>query len=256
MWSDRVLYLGPSFDPEVHKHNVVQVCLGIDGPFRISLGEDGPWQWTRAALIGSNTPHKISSHETKMAFLYLESETDDYQAMLQFSAEAKSGILQSKVDENLLQELVIAQENCSEVVAKELANQILSIFGLSLNERELIDPRIAKVLQKLEQTDHGQCESRELEELACLSASRLQHLFREQMGVPIRRYSLWLRLRRVLGQAIKGQTLMEAAHGAGFSDSAHFSRVFKGMFGIAPSLLFSAENSVTFFLSEMKSVRG
>ena len=249
MWRDRVLYLGPSFDPVVHKHHAVQLCIGIDGPFRIALHEKDSWRSVRAALIGSDVAHQISSQQTAMAFLYLDNEMADYQTLLKISDEAKLGVLKSEVDEHLLITLAQASNSCSALEPKELCQQILSIFGISLNEIEHIDPRISKVLQQLDRTPDGQCDSRELEEIACLSSSRLQHLFREQVGVPIRRYSLWLRLRRVLGRAIEGKTLMDAAHAAGFSDSAHLSRVFKAMFGIAPSLLFSAGSSVKLYLS-------
>ncbi|MBL4799619.1 MAG: helix-turn-helix domain-containing protein [Oleispira sp.] len=252
MWSDRVLYLGPSFDPVVHQHHAVQICIGIDGPFRIALQGKDEWQTVRAALIGPDTPHQISSQETNMVFLYLENETVDFQGLLQFSEDAKTGILKSEVNEGFLTVLAQASAGCSEIEAKSLGNQILSVFDIALNVRARIDSRIVKVLQMLDQTPSGQCESKILEKVACLSSSRLQHLFREQVGVPIRRYSLWLRLRRVMAQAIEGKTLMDAAHDAGFSDSAHFSRVFKGMFGITPSLLFSAGSSVNLYLSPMK----
>lgn len=34
-----------------------------------------------------------------------------------------------------------------------------------------------------------------------------------------------------------GSSLTEAAHAAGFADSAHFSRTFRRMFGVAPASL-------------------
>ena len=73
-----------------------------------------------------------------------------------------------------------------------------------------------------------------------ISPSRLIHLFREQVGVPIRRFTLWSRLRQVVRLAIDGATLTEAAHAAGFSDAAHMSNTFRQMFGFAPSALFTA----------------
>ena len=61
------------------------------------------------------------------------------------------------------------------------------------------------------------------------------HLFSREMGLPIRRYTLWLRLRDVFLSLAEGCSLTEAAHRAGFADSPHMSRTFRGMFGIPPS---------------------
>lgn len=81
-----------------------------------------------------------------------------------------------------------------------------------------------------------------------LSPSRLAHRFREVTGVPLRRYVLWCRLRRAADAAMRGSSLTDAAYLAGFADSAHLTRTFRAMFGIAPSLLFkSGQSNVAFF---------
>lgn len=47
---------------------------------------------------------------------------------------------------------------------------------------------------------------------------------------------------------MRGSSLTEAAHVAGFADSAHLSRTFRSMFGIAPSFMFERSRlSVTFY---------
>jgi AraC-like DNA-binding protein len=73
-----------------------------------------------------------------------------------------------------------------------------------------------------------------LSEAVHLSPSRLVHRFREGTGVPLRRYVLWCRL-RTADAAMRGSSLTEAAHLAGFADSAHLTRTFRAMFGVAPS---------------------
>ena len=75
-----------------------------------------------------------------------------------------------------------------------------------------------------------------------LSEGRLIHLFSEQLGVPLRRYVLWLRVRYMLFCLSMNQNLTDAAHEAGFSDSAHYSRVFREMYGFAPSKLFRSDS--------------
>jgi AraC-like DNA-binding protein len=63
------------------------------------------------------------------------------------------------------------------------------------------------------------------------------HLFKSAAGVPLRRYVLWARIAAVVRAAIAGESLTQAALGAGFSSSAHFSAVFREMFGLSPSQL-------------------
>lgn len=70
-----------------------------------------------------------------------------------------------------------------------------------------------------------------------LSPSRLRHLFVEQTGLPFKTYLLWLRLVRAVQVYSEGKSLTEAAHLAGFSDSAHFSRIFRRTFGLPASTL-------------------
>ena len=68
-----------------------------------------------------------------------------------------------------------------------------------------------------------------------LSPDRFRHLFVQETGVAFRPYVLWLRLESALAAYVGGSSLTEAAHRGGFADSAHFSRTFRRMFGIAPA---------------------
>lgn len=73
--------------------------------------------------------------------------------------------------------------------------------------------------------------------LVGLSPGRTRRLFVQQTGLPLRTYLLWLRPTRALELFAGGASLTEAAHAAGFSDSAHPSRTFHRMFGIAAASL-------------------
>ena len=75
---------------------------------------------------------------------------------------------------------------------------------------------------------------------AGLSPDRFRHLFVEQLGIPLRRYILWRRMRLAAQRLAAGENVTEAAHGGGFSDAAHFARTIKHMFGVNASQLFAA----------------
>lgn len=74
--------------------------------------------------------------------------------------------------------------------------------------------------------------------LHTLSVSRFMHLFSRELGVPFRRYRIWNRLRAAMRVALTGRNLTEAAISAGFTDSAHFARLFRETFGVTPSYVF------------------
>ena len=48
---------------------------------------------------------------------------------------------------------------------------------------------------------------------------------------------LWMRLNVAIQFAMAGQSWTEAAHAAGFADSAHLTRTFRRMFGMNPAAL-------------------
>jgi AraC-like DNA-binding protein len=71
--------------------------------------------------------------------------------------------------------------------------------------------------------------------LVGVSPSMLGRQFTDHVGVPWRQWVLARRLQAAARVVANGATLTTAAHAAGFSDSAHLTRTFRRMFGIAPS---------------------
>jgi AraC-like DNA-binding protein len=70
---------------------------------------------------------------------------------------------------------------------------------------------------------------------ARLSESRLTHLMTETLGAPPRTWRAWLRLQRAIQASVfGGANLTEAAHHAGFADSAHLTRTCKQLTGVRP----------------------
>ena len=89
--------------------------------------------------------------------------------------------------------------------------------------------------------------SRPIKHLAAcvhLSPGRFRHLFRSELGMSVQSYLRWRRLHTALRATSYGLSLTEAAHLAGFADSAHLTRVCRTTFGIPPSLIFKNSHAV------------
>ncbi len=101
------------------------------------------------------------------------------------------------------------------------------------------DERIARVLVWLDELEASErwpeVSIADALPLVHLSESRFRHLFTDEVGSSWRSYLVWRRALVAASLALRGATLTEAAHGAGYADSAHLSRQFKALFGFTPS---------------------
>ncbi|MEV6432366.1 helix-turn-helix transcriptional regulator [Nocardia sp. NPDC051463] len=97
-------------------------------------------------------------------------------------------------------------------------------------------PAVSEVLRLLpHRLSSGPIRLAELAHAVHLSESRLAHVFSAEIGLPFRPYVRWLRLQRAVELLAAGHSLTAVAHGAGFADSAHLTRVCRSMFGAPPS---------------------
>lgn len=117
--------------------------------------------------------------------------------------------------------------------AKALINEIFSsVFG-RWSQAGYVDPCINTLLNRLEHISQEKITLGDVAQAVNLSESRLAHLFKKQTGTPIRRYLLWLKLRRAIKMIIVGSPFTDAAHQSGFADSAHLSQTYRQMFGVS-----------------------
>ena len=246
----RVMYIGPSFDFSRHAHHAVQLCIGINGPFDLILGEEETLVRVRGALIPPDLPHQINASDNSIIMVYLEPESSDYAFTITPDYTLERAVLWHAQENSIALEIDSLLSADNEFSPSTLMALVFKFFALKANYLSLIDLRVKKVLHALNNSESGQCEIKKLEAISCLSRSRLQHLFREQIGIPIRRYSLWLRIRKVILLIQQGHNFTYSALSCGFTDSAHFSRIFKEMFGVPPKMLFSNHAAISIIVTE------
>lgn len=245
LWRDSVLYLGDSFDPQMHRHHAVQCCIALEGELQVSWEGSQGWQPCQAAVIGANVPHRVANPDGPLCLLYLEKASASYRSIIDYHCvkpncdiRREPLLLNGAVTPSLRQALRSAMSmELEPTAANDLKQASMAFFHGQLADPQPLDSRIGQLLAHIHGRPGELFTGEVLAGIANLSESRMQHLFKQQIGIPVRRYLLWARLRQVLELALTENSLTDAAHEAGFADSAHFSRTFKGMFGIAPSLL-------------------
>jgi AraC-like DNA-binding protein len=117
---------------------------------------------------------------------------------------------------------------------------VLSLCAGAPPSRRL-DERVTRVLKAIQASDDLRMSIEDAAAMAFLSPSRFAHLFKQQLGLPFRRYMLWRKLTRAMLAIGKERTIAAAAHASDFADAAHLTRTFYQMFGIPPSVMMRGE---------------
>lgn len=245
LWPYRALYVGHSFDAQAHRHHAAQLALSLDRPLEFSA--DGQ-RWTQhtALFIPPDVLHAVRGGGERVAMLYLDRESSDYQLLLsRWGREAAGAAREIPVEPHVRDGLgLIDLEGADEQAMAGICDRWIG--RTQSGPTIVLDERVAAVLKRIEETPEETIPLRVLARAAHLSPTRLSHLFREKTGIALRSFLLWRRLRLAVEYASRGGTLTEACIAAGFADSAHFTRTFKRTFGVTPSFLFGnrSENDV------------
>lgn len=233
-WPGRFLCMTPSLKTSMHQHHAIQITLSLADPFKIRFSKDVEFKEYRYIIIDSNCPHEFMG-EGQYVFLYFDPESFAG-VLLREKYLSEQTTNEFEIENSIVSKIV----NCcitptQEKTAYQVTNMILPE---QVAERKANEERILKIIEYLNGQLDKDIDIKSLANKVFISESRLMHLFKLEVGIPIRKYILWSRLALAVKNVLEGQNLTEASYTAGFSDSPHFSRTFKEMFGIAPSDIF------------------
>lgn len=236
LWNERGFYLGAASDTCIHAPHAIKVCIAAHGNFRLHSSTDGSWRSYQAAMIAPDYPHRLDGRGAMLGLFYLIPEAVEARRILDGHFDQSiSPIAQSTIDMLLPRLRRHLDQGCSGEEASELFDHLVKELSPSTNSRLALEPRVSLALEYLRSTTDHRVTVTEIAAAVSLSPSRLAHLFRASAGLPIRRYQLWLRLRSAIERMAERGSLTETAHATGFADSAHLSRTFRRMMGLAPS---------------------
>lgn len=248
MWEGKFLYIGNSIKTNIHEHHALQIAISEEKPFMMRIA-DGKWKKFRSLIINSDQPHECVLKNGRVYFLSLDPESIPAKRI---KGKFLSGSNFSSVPQDLLTPYIkrIKKQssrkiNCA-IISKITDNFINALSDSSVSIKQ-VDERISTVIGILKNSLDSKIKLKHLAEKVFLSETRLVHLFKEQTGIPVRKYLLWHRINIAVKEIIAGEKLTGATHTAGFSDSAHFSKTFKRMFGTSPTALLKNSQNIQVF---------
>jgi AraC-like DNA-binding protein len=225
LWQPGLLsYVGPGGSSDRHSHHALQLAISFDEPLELLL--DDRQVRARAVLVASRVPHAFRTDGRRIFYALIEPHSTIGFALTQST---------QVTGRDLADILPIGDAPAAEADALiNYTHRMLDLLAPRPSASPLSEPVINALAYLDAALDHPP-RLAQAARAAHISPSRLTHLFSEQVGIPFRRFVLWLRLRRAAEHVGRTGSLTEAAHAAGFSDLAHFSRVCRATFGVAPT---------------------
>ena len=215
------LYVGRVLPGRPHRHQAAQLAWCPTGAVKL----EGAWGTLEAPghVLRAGVPHYILAMQP-VRMLFVDP------SLLVLTGDASIGVQPD------VKALTASQATALE---SELIAWIEKPSSGAPDHRPLPMPegRWPAVLDWLEQALEAAVRVEDAAAAAGLSPSHFMHWFREASGMSFRAFVRWLRLQRAVRTLATGATLTEAAHLAGFADSAHLSRTFVATFGVPPACL-------------------
>jgi len=221
-----------------HAHHAHQITLPFDASCRFRSDENGDWREFASAFVASDRPHQLELQHAGIAQLFVEPETAEGRALGHRFGDADITALPEPLSAEVTTMLRTAYGSRladAEMVAT--ARSAVALLAAAPIPDPGLDARIVKALDFIRARIRGPIALADAAAAAALSPDRFRHLFVHQTGAAFRTYVLWSRLNVAIERSMAGDSWTEAAHEAGFADSAHLTRTFKRMFGINPATL-------------------
>ena len=218
----RVLYVGPWGEAAEHAPMVPILGAGLDGDIQLVI--EGQQFAGRTVHIASGVPRSVNAFGGRLAVMPFDPV---YATVGELD---EPGILQSLE--------TLSTNGFGEDAWQGLAEQV----GFQPLER--VGQAVRDAASFLDSHHEENAPGEEVAAVVGYSLSHLQELFRNQLGVSMRSYRSWARLRRTAELMATAPTLTDAAVQAGFYDAAHFTRTFTATFGVLPSEVFAQELDV------------
>jgi len=237
-WQGGSLWIGRGTGrTEWHEHHAHQLVVAPEGAFRFRTQAQGQWESFEGALVPSHCTHQFEIEGLAIAHLFVEPESRAGRLLTAGFGVAAVSPLPAQASRAAARTLFEVFESTPgrEPMVAAAAQAVAQLCGATTEADRALDPRLARALAYIRANIGHPIALGDVAAAVALSESRFRHLFVAATGSSFRAYLLWLRINLAIEAAMAGASWTEAAHAAGFADSAHLTRTHKRVFGIEPS---------------------
>jgi AraC-like DNA-binding protein len=223
-----------------HSHHAIQIVYAIDGEVGIA-GKRGDWRMCRGAIVREDAVHSFNANGALEAMLFVDPESAEGAWLRSALRSDITVVPDARLAQPIAELRRFVDQPLESMGVGDLIKLCVQALCSGAPPTRRLDERVTRVLAAISGSDELRMSIDDAAEMAFLSPSRFAHLFKQQVGLPFRRYMLWRKLTRAMLVIGRNQTISTAAHEADFADAAHLTRTFYQMIGLPPSVLMQGE---------------
>jgi AraC family transcriptional regulator len=242
LWDGGFLAIGKSNWGVIppHSHHAIQIVVAIEGEMAIK-GPRGNWRSGRGVIVRHDVEHSYDGKGATGAMIFVDPESFEGGWLQTSLAEDITVVPEARTSVCAAALRTFLERPFESMEIGDLVRHCVHSLCPGAPPARRLDDRVTKVLMNIQASDDLRMSIEDAAAMAFLSPSRFAHLFKQQVGLPFRRYMLWRKLTRAMLAIGKEPTIAAAAHASDFADAAHLTRTFYQMFGIPPSVMMRGE---------------
>jgi AraC-like DNA-binding protein len=239
---------------DVHYHQCFQLVISLYAPFDCTIGTNH-YSRIKGFLVNQGISHSCRAQDTEVLVYFVDA--DSYQGwQLKAMLNEQDFIpIQTLLP---LEELTdMSGEYTRTGAPGDLRKLAIGLIDKILPPQEAAryrqtDDRMIKALAYIDAHLDDHLALEDVSKEVFLSTERLRHLFAQETGIPFSQYILWRRIKQVMTEVIKKRSPMAtSAIQNGFTDQAHFTRLFKRTFGVSATQLLKNSRSIQFLSPQL-----
>ena len=223
-----------------HAHHAIQIAVAIEGELGIH-GNRGEWRMARGVIVRPDVVHSYDPNGALAAMVFVDPESAEGVWLRTSLRDDITLVPEARLASCVAELRRFLEQPLDSMDIGDLIRHCVHALCPGAPPSRRLDARVSRVLAAIRGSDELRTSIEDAAAIVFLSPSRFAHLFKQQVGLPFRRYMLWRKLTRAMLVIGRGSTIATAAHEADFADAAHLTRTFYQMLGIKPSVLMRGE---------------
>ena len=198
LWDGGFAALGPTAGiVPPHAHHAIKIVVVVDGSVGIA-GNRGEWRMARGVIVRPDVVHSYQGNGAVGATIFVDPESAEGAWLKTWLRDDITIVPEARIQRCQPELRTFLEHPLEGLEIGILIRHCFHALCAGAPATRRLDERLTRVFAALQASEELRMSIEDAASLAFLSPSRFSHLFKQQVGLPFKRYMLWRKLTRAM----------------------------------------------------------